>query len=78
MATAAGGEGRKGRAPRPEDGGPAEEARTPNAPGTRPGLLDHYLGTKEGRARLLVIFWIISLAFLGLGYGLMFWIFFGR
>jgi len=48
-----------------------------DAGGAKKGWLDYYLGTKEGRARLLVIFWILSLAVLGVGYGLMFWIFFG-
>jgi hypothetical protein len=45
--------------------------------GVKPGLLDYYLGTKEGRAKLLILIWVLSLAVLGLGYGLMFWIFFG-
>lgn len=40
-----------------------------------PGILDHYLGTKEGRARLVLIIWALSLIVTGVGYGLMFWIF---
>ena len=40
-----------------------------------PGLLDYYLGTKEGRARLIMIIWVLSLIVTGIGYGLMAWIF---
>jgi len=44
--------------------------------GAKQGWLDYYLGTKEGRARLIWIIWISSLLFMGVGYGLIFWIFF--
>jgi len=40
-----------------------------------PGILDYYLGTRQGRARLVMIIWALSLIVTGLGYGLMFWIF---
>jgi hypothetical protein len=44
--------------PEPEPGGPQE------------GLP----GTREGRARLLVIIWLLSLVMTGVGFVLMFWI----
>ena len=44
--------------------------------GVKKSWLDYYLGTKEGRARLLLIIWISSLVFMGIGYALIFWIFF--
>jgi len=40
-----------------------------------PGFLDYYLGTGEGRAKLLMIIWVLSLIVTGVGYGLMVWIF---
>lgn len=56
--------------------GGAEGEPLPDAPPRRPGFLDYWLGTKEGRSRLLLIIWAVSLIFMGLGYGLIFWIFF--
>ena len=46
---------------------PPENA--PRAPGA-----DYYLGDREGRSKLLVIFWVISLGMTGLGFALMVWI----
>jgi len=56
--------------------GKAEGQPSPGAAPRPPGFLDYWLGTKEGRARLLLIIWAVSLIFMGLGYGLIFWIFF--
>lgn len=40
----------------------------------KPAGLDYWLGTAEGRSRLLVIFWVTSVAFMAFGYILIFWI----
>ncbi len=57
-------------------GAKAEEGPTaPPAKSDRPGILDYWLGTNAGRARLLWWIWVLSVIFLGLGYGLVFWIF---
>lgn len=52
-----------------EEAPPTEGAPRP------PGILDRYLGTKEGRARLILWIWVASVIFMGIGYGLIFWIF---
>ncbi len=39
------------------------------------GRLDHYLGTGEGRSRLLWLILVLSLIVMGIGYGVIFWIF---
>jgi hypothetical protein len=51
-----------------------DEAPAPDT-APRPRGLDYWLGTKEGRSRLLLIIWALSLIFMGIGYGLIFWIF---
>jgi hypothetical protein len=35
--------------------------------------LDYWLGSKEGRKRLFIIFWVVSIGMMVLGYGLMLW-----
>ena len=52
-----------------------EERPAPPAPPGRPGFLDYWLGSKEGRSRMLWWIWVLSILFMGLGYGLIFWIF---
>lgn len=36
--------------------------------------LEYYLGTNEGRSRLMLILWAVSLAVMGIGYALILWI----
>lgn len=36
--------------------------------------LDYYLGTREGRSRLLFVLWIVSVTVMGVGYALILWI----
>ncbi|MBM4248719.1 MAG: hypothetical protein FJ149_04675 [Euryarchaeota archaeon] len=57
------------------DGGNGERHPPPRPPERPAGFLDHYLGTKEGRARLLFWIWVSSIAFMGIGYALIFVIF---
>lgn len=57
-------------------GGMGEPTPSPSTAGaSRPSGLDYWLGTKEGRARLLLWIWVASVAFMGIGYALIFWIF---
>ena len=72
------GKGRPGGAQVGPDLGPGGVPLSPvREDGLRrpPGILDYYLGTKEGRARLVLIIWALSLIVTGVGYALMFWIF---
>lgn len=36
--------------------------------------LDYWLGSKEGRKKLFILFWVVSMSMVFLGYGLMLWI----
>jgi len=56
-------------------GGVPLEPAGASAAGRPQGLLDYYLGTREGRSRLMVMILVLSLLFTGIGYGLIFWIF---
>jgi len=53
------------------DGGSARSDGRP-----KPRGMDYFFGTKEGRSRLLIIIWLISLAMTAAGFVFMAWIFF--
>jgi hypothetical protein len=57
-----------------EDDTPPKEDSGDEGGVKKPKGLDYWLGTKEGRARLLVVFWVTSVTFMAFGYGLIIWI----
>ena len=58
-----------------ENAGP-DGTRDRSAGKRAPGGMDYLFGTKEGRARLLSIIWLISWGMVILGFVVMVWIFF--
>ena len=55
---------------------PDTEPAPPGGEKTGSKGLDYYLGTREGRSKLLLVFWIVSIGVMVFGYALVLWIWF--